>query len=139
MTPSQKAIVQETWRTFVPMKEQAVEAFYDKLFTDYPEVRPMFKGDMQTQGTKFMTMLGQAVVLLDDFEVLAESLRHAGRTHSGYGVVDSDYDKVGTCLLWTLKQGLGEAYNADVEDAWATIYQTLASVMIDATHDETAS
>jgi hemoglobin-like flavoprotein len=46
-----------------------------------------------------------------------------------YGVVDSHYDTVGAALLWTLKQGLGEAFTPQVEQAWAEVYQTLASTM----------
>jgi nitric oxide dioxygenase len=39
---------------------------------------------------------------------------------------------VGGALLWTLEQGLGNAFTPPVKEAWTVTYQTLASVMMDA-------
>ena len=91
----------------------------------------MFKGDMQHQGEKLMKMLDQAVGSLDNLDALVEPLKQAGKAHKGCGVAAADYDKVGGSLLWTLEQGLGDAYTPAVEDAWSSTYSTLSSVMID--------
>lgn len=50
----------------------------------------------------------------------------------GYGVEDAHYETVGSALLWTLGQGLGDAFTKDVEEAWATTYGMLATTMKDA-------
>ena len=42
------------------------------------------------------------------------------------------YDTVGAALLWTLEQGLGEAFTPDVKSAWTTVYGVLATTMKDA-------
>ncbi|MBX2837251.1 MAG: hemin receptor [Gammaproteobacteria bacterium] len=131
MTPEQKQIVKDTWAAVVPIQEQAAELFYGRLFSEYPEVKPMFKGDMQEQGEKLMKMIDQAVGSLDNLEPLIEPLKAAGKAHKDYGVEKADYSKVGACLLWTLEQGLGEAYNPSVQDAWGETYGTLSSVMIE--------
>lgn len=131
MTPEQKQIVKDTWSMVLPIKQQAAEMFYNRLFDQYPEVRPYFKSDMTEQGEKLMAMLNQAVISLDNIEALIEPLKQAGKAHREYGVLAEDYAKVGASFLWTLEQGLGDAYNADVQEAWATTYQTLSSVMID--------
>jgi len=47
------------------------------------------------------------------------------------------YATVGAALLWTLEQGLGEAFTPAVRDAWATAYGILATVMIDAAQADT--
>ena len=52
--------------------------------------------------------------------------------HLDYGVKNSHYDTVGAALLWTLGQGLGDAFTADVESAWADVYNLLASTMKEA-------
>ncbi|WP_290538888.1 globin domain-containing protein [Alcanivorax sp.] len=49
-----------------------------------------------------------------------------------YGVKPEDYDAVAQALLWTLAQGLGDAFDADTESAWTEAYTLLASTMIDA-------
>lgn len=130
MTPAQIQIVKETWSAVLPIQEQAAELFYGRLFSEYPEVKPLFKGDMQEQGEKLMKMLDQAVGALDEVETLIDPLKAAGKAHKGYGVKDEDYPKVGACLLWTLEQGLGNGYNESVKDAWSVTYETVSSVMI---------
>ena len=131
MTPQQKQIVKDTWAAVVPIQEKAAELFYGRLFSEHPEVKPMFQGDMQAQGEKLMKMIDQAVGSLDDLDPLIEPLKAAGKAHKDYGVAEQDYSKVGACLLWTLEQGLGNAYSKDVEDAWGETYKVLSSVMID--------
>jgi hemoglobin-like flavoprotein len=44
-------------------------------------------------------------------------------------VKNEHYQTVGAALLWTLEQGLGDAFTPDVRDAWATAYELLATVM----------
>jgi hemoglobin-like flavoprotein len=39
------------------------------------------------------------------------------------------YETVGAALLWTLEQGLGEAFTPEVHDAWAEAYTLLSNVM----------
>ena len=40
------------------------------------------------------------------------------------------YPVVGSALLWTLEQGLGEAWTAEVAAAWTAAYGTLSGYMI---------
>jgi hemoglobin-like flavoprotein len=44
-------------------------------------------------------------------------------------VEDQHYETVGAALLWTLRQGLGEGFTADVEDAWKAAYAILSATM----------
>jgi len=71
-----------------------------------------------------------------DFDVLLEQLVPAvqalGRRHGGYGVKPAHYDMVGAALLWTLGQGLGEAFTVGVSEAWSEAYAILATVVIGA-------
>jgi hemoglobin-like flavoprotein len=39
------------------------------------------------------------------------------------------YDQVGTALLWTLKQGLGNDWNEEVGEAWQRCYAILSGAM----------
>jgi hemoglobin-like flavoprotein len=73
-----------------------------------------------------------AVGKLNDLDTLVPVLQNLGTRHAGYGVVESHYGTVGSALLKTLEQGLGPAFTADVRQAWTTVYQTMASVMLQA-------
>jgi len=52
------------------------------------------------------------------------------------GVEDRHYDLVGSALLWTLEQGLGDRSTAAVREAWTDAYSTLAVIMREAAATE---
>jgi len=133
MTPEQIALVRESFAKVVPIREQAAALFYDRLFAIDPSTRPLFRGDMKSQGAKLMAAIGAVVKSLDRLETMLDDLRALARRHVRYGVRDEHYASVGTALLWTLEQGLGFDFTPEVRDAWATAYGLLSSVMIEAT------
>ncbi|MEW8341444.1 MAG: globin family protein [Candidatus Thiodiazotropha taylori] len=129
MTPEQITHVKSSWSKVEPIADQAAALFYGRLFEVYPEVKPYFKGDMEAQGKKLMSMIGTAVGSLDNLEPLLPVIRESGKRHAEYGVQAVDYDKVADALLWTLGEGLGDAFTDEVKDAWVVTYTSLAGVM----------
>ncbi|MEW8323053.1 MAG: globin family protein [Candidatus Thiodiazotropha taylori] len=129
MTPEQITHVKSSWSKVEPIADQAAALFYARLFEVYPEVKPYFKGDMEAQGKKLMSMIGTAVGSLDNLEPLLPVIRESGKRHAEYGVQAVDYDKVADALLWTLGEGLGDAFTDEVKDAWVVTYTALAGVM----------
>ncbi|MEM8563755.1 MAG: globin family protein [Pseudomonadota bacterium] len=138
MTPEQVTMVKDSWAQVVPISEQAADLFYGKLFELKPEYRGLFKGDMKSQGKMLMSMLNTAVASLDRLPTIVPAVQALGQRHVGYGVKDEDYDTVGEALLWTLGQGLGDAFTDDVKEAWTLTYTTLAGVMIEASSADVA-
>lgn len=133
MTPRQIALVQETWREIVPIADAAAIMFYGRLFALDPRLRKLFaRVDIQTQSNKLIMALGMVVGRLKHLDSLTPTIADLGRRHGTYGVVDADYDTVGEALLWTLEQGLGQAWTDEVRDAWAAAYALLSDVMRDA-------
>jgi hemoglobin-like flavoprotein len=133
MTDDQKTIVRDTFAEISPNAPAVAALFYQHLFELDPNLRVLFKGDMAAQGRKLMAMIGTAVSNLDQIDTIIPAVQQLGQRHVGYGVKDADYETVGTALLWTLEQGLGDGFTATVREAWATCYDTLAGVMKDAT------
>ena len=129
MTPEQIELVQSSWENVKPISDQAAELFYGRLFELDPEVRALFKGDMREQGRKLMTMITLAVSGLSRLDEIVPAVQELGRRHVGYGVADAHYDTVGAALLWTLEQGLGDAFTADTRAAWSETYGLLATTM----------
>ncbi|MEM7672570.1 MAG: globin family protein [Verrucomicrobiota bacterium] len=132
MTEAEIDLVQESWEKCVPIAETAAELFYGKLFELDPSVKPLFKGDMKEQGKKLMTMITTAVRSLKKLDTVVGAVQDMGKRHAGYGVKDEHYDTVGTALIWTLGQGLGDAFTEDVKVAWLKTYTLLATTMKDA-------
>lgn len=135
MTPQQIALVRESFAKVVPIREQAAGLFYDRLFAINPSTRPLFRGDMKSQGAKLMAAIGAVVKSLDRIETMLDDLRALARRHDRYGVREEHYASVGAALLWTLEQGLGLDFTPDVRKAWATAYGLLSSVMIAASSE----
>jgi hemoglobin-like flavoprotein len=132
MSPEEITLVQTTWQKVAPIKETAAELFYGKLFQLDPSLRALFKGDMQEQGRKLMTMIGLAVTSLTRLEQLLPVVQDLGKRHASYGVTAAHYGTVATALIWTLEQGLGSDFSDDVKAAWVKTYTALANIMQDA-------
>ena len=112
-----------------PAADVAARTFYAHLFQAHPELRPLFKGDLQAQGAKLMDMLATAVALLTRPWGLAPVLRRLGERHAGYGVQPWHYRAVGTALLQTLEDVLGSDFGPEERPAWASVYARLAEAM----------
>ena len=132
MTPEQVTLIKTSWENVVPISETAAELFYGKLFELDESLKPLFKGDMKEQGAKLMKMINTVVVSLDKLDTIVPAVQSLGERHVGYGVKDEHYDTVAAALLWTLGQGLGEAFTDDIKEAWTTAYVILATTMKDA-------
>ena len=132
MTPDQIQLVQGSWSKVVPISDTAAELFYGRLFDLDPALRPLFKGDMKQQGKLLMTMIGTAVNGLSQLNNIVPAVQDLGRRHVKYGVKDQHYDTVATALVWTLEQGLGDAFTPDVKQSWVAAYTILSSTMKDA-------
>jgi hemoglobin-like flavoprotein len=137
MRAETERLVRESWAQFQPMAVRSAEFFYDKLFELDPGARSLFAAtDMEAQGQKVMAMFAEIVRLLDQPEELVAEVADLGRRHVHYGVQDSQYDSVGSALLWTLEQGLGPAFTPDVRDAWTEAYLLVSSIARRATTRE---
>jgi hemoglobin-like flavoprotein len=129
MTPEQIEMVKASWRDVLPIRDQAAALFYTRLFELDPTLRQLFNGNMEEQGRKLMQMLNTVVQKLDRLNELLPQVRELAQRHVEYGVKDSDYDTVGSALMWTLGSGLGDAFTPDLSEAWATAYMALSDEM----------
>src|SRR5688572_29253509 len=120
LTKQQIELVQNSFQQVVPIAETAASLFYQRLFDIMPEASTMFKNtDIKEQGKKLMQMLTVAVAGLTKLNGLVPAVKALGARHVRYGVQDEHYQIVGEALLWTLEQGLGDAFTDEVKEAWA--------------------
>ncbi|AZO70477.1 MAG: hemin receptor [Mesorhizobium sp.] len=136
MTPDQIRLVQDSFRDVVPIKTAAAALFYEKLFAIDGSLKALFHTtEMEKQGAKLMTALGFVVHGLSRAETILPTVQDLARRHVGYGVEEHHYPIVGQALIETLEAGLGEAFTADVREAWTAAYGLLAGVMIAAARE----
>ena len=138
MSPEQIQLVRTSFAAVAPIADHAGLMFYDRLFAIDPSLRPLFKDDITEQSRTLMKMIGVAIGGLDKLDTIVPAVQALGVRHAGYGVTSTHYDTVGTALLWTLGQGLGDDFTSEVEDAWVAAYALLATTMQTAARDAAA-
>ena len=131
MNAQQIQLVKETWSFVIVKSDEAGELFYSKLFEVAPGVKHMFKGEMKEQSRKLMGMITYVVTKLDKLDTILTEVRSLAQRHNKYGTQKEHYAVVGECLIYTLKTGLGERWNAQTEAAWIAVYTILSGAMIE--------
>jgi hemoglobin-like flavoprotein len=141
LTDKEKKLVVNSWRLVVPIAETAADLFYRRLFEIAPQYQKLFPNDMVAQKRKLVVMLQFIVKSVDWVQEewarevapeddLALVVLAMGRRHTSlYKIPDESYSKVGEALLWTLDQGLGQAFTDEVRSAWTHLYGTIATTM----------
>lgn len=129
MKPPHKHLIRKSFATVEAHGSIAALIFYRRLFELDPELRPLFKGDIEVQAKKLTDMLGSLISLLEQGEALEAELEAMGARHAGYGVQDSHYATVGEALLTMVEEVLGDDYTAETEEAWTILYQAVEMLM----------
>lgn len=91
LTTTKIELVQRSWAAILPRAQQTARLFCAQLFETLPELRPLFRFDMEEQGRKLMAMLNLAVASLGRLEPLLATIQESGKRHAAYGVTDQDY------------------------------------------------
>lgn len=131
MTHQQLQLVKHTWRLLREVDPAILgNVFYERLFSQYPSLRSMFKSPMAVQYQKFIDMLSMIVARFDRPDSIASEIGQLARSHESYGVKPEQYIAVREALLWTLEQGLGNDWNDDVQQAWVACYDALMQAML---------
>jgi len=139
LTDEQVKLVKANWNAVKPIKEAAADLFYDKLFELDPSIREMFKDDISIQKKALMATISFAVATLNHPDKLIPAVQELGGRHGKYGVTAAHYGTVAEALLWTLEQGLGEAWTPEAKTAWTEVYGILSSTMLEAAAAEEAA
>ncbi len=130
MKAEQILVVRQTWAQVMPIGDAAATLFYQRLFEIDPSIHALFhKVDMPAQRRRLLDAVGFVVERLDSPETLAPVLADLGRRHDGYGVKRVHYETVGEALLWTLEQGLGDAWTPTARAAWHAAYSMISGIM----------
>jgi hemoglobin-like flavoprotein len=132
VTPPQVQLVQTSFARLLPFADGMAALFYTRLFEQDPRLKYLFWNDMTKQGRKLVQVLETAVLGVGRPETIVPMLEELGRQHALYGVRPADYESVRSALLWTLERCMGDAWSAELRDAWNALYALLAGVMIQA-------
>ena len=137
ITEKQITLVKKSWGLLRNVDPVLLgDVFYRKLFIDDPALKSLFHSSREEQAKKLVEMLSLIILRLDRLDTIEQEISSLAKRHVGYGTTEKHYDEVGSALIWTLKQGLREEWNEELEEAWLACYTHLASVMIAATKQQ---
>ena len=131
LTSAEAALVKRSFDCIWPVASETVDRFYCRLFEIAPHLRPMFRGDIQEQGRKFMGTLAVLVGSLEDNAQLLSVADTLGRQHARFGVQPSHYPLVGAALLWALDRALGVDWTPEIAAAWKNTFEIVSAHMIE--------
>ena len=89
----------------------------------------MFHGPREDQARKVAHVLTVVVQGLSRPQQILGAVEELGRRHLTYGARPEHYATFGAALLWTLQTRLGDAFTAEVREAWTCAYLFLSSAM----------
>ena len=129
---TQGELLETSFQAVVLHGEAFVTAFYERLFTRFPETRALFAAtDMFEQRKKLQRSLSLIVEHLRDPDKLADMLRDLGHRHVGHGTLPKHYPMVGAVLLETFADFLGEQWTPAHYDAWIRGYKAVSGLMLE--------
>ncbi len=134
LSSAQRDIIKAT----IPLLETGGEVltthFYQRMFSQYPEVRPLFNQAHQASGSQPRALASSVLMYarnIDHPEALAPLAARIVNKHAALQVQPEHYPIVGTCLLQAIREVLGAEVATDaVLEAWAVAYQQLADLLI---------
>jgi len=125
-------LLESSFQALAPRGEEFVAAFYERLFTNFPQTRAFFTStDMKEQKKKLLGALALVIQNLRKPEVLTSALKGLGQKHVAYGVLPEHYPIVGAVLLDTFADILGERWTPVYHDAWAEAYGAVCALMLE--------
>ena len=132
MSKRQIDLVTSTFEQFLAAGDSGAIRFYERLFETAPNVRKLFPDDVEQQARKFLQALRVIVSSLSSTERAARVLKRLGDKHHGYGAETGHYSVVGTVLIETLQDILGDDFSDEASEAWTAAYRLISSIMISA-------
>ena len=133
MTPADQHLIRTSWASIEPNADDAATLFYARLAELDPRASELFRhADMAKQRMVLMQTLTVVVRNIDRLDQIIPEVEALGRRHAGYGVEPEHYATVGSALLWTIEQGMGDGFTQQIAFAWADAYRRLSSAMIEA-------
>ena len=125
-------VLEQSFDRVRPHATEFASSFYNNLFTDYPQLRPLFANtSMEDQKKKLMISLVLVIDNLRNFAYLTTLLKNLGERHVRYGTMREDYPMVGATLLKTFESYLGTDWTPEVKQAWTDAYGLIVNLMLE--------
>lgn len=127
------ALVKSTAPILREHGETLTRHFYQRMFSHHPEVTPFFNPAHQTSGSQQQALAGAICAYaanIDNLEVLGSAVELIAQKHASLQIKPEHYPIVGSHLLASIREVVGESATDEVITAWAEAYEFLARILI---------
>lgn len=134
LSPRTIEIIQSIAPAVAENSEALTRRFYQRMFSENPEVMAYFNQAHQHSGGQQRALAGAIVAYfqhIDNPQVLGPAIELIAQKHCSLGIQPEHYPIVGKHLLAAVKELFGEAATEEVVGAIAEAYGFLAKVCID--------
>ena len=140
--PLDTALVASLRATYERVRVQDIRLaviFYDKLFAAAPQLRPMFKGDLDLQRNKLIQALDAVVRNFENPTENTAMLAALGQRHAQYGAKPEHYGLVVDLLVEAMSIVLAPDVDPKRLDEWRMALMLVSNQMIAAAENPGAS
>ena len=127
------SIVKSTAPVLQEHGETLTKHFYKRMFTNNPEVKTLFNPAHQAAGLQQKALAGAICAYaanIDNLDALGGAVELIAQKHASLHIEAKDYPIVGTNLLASIKEVLGDAATDEIINAWQEAYEFLANILI---------
>jgi len=121
-------VVAASFARIAPRASEFCARLYERLFTDHPDLRPLFPADMTGLRRKLVAALIAIVNNLRHPARLIPLLEDLGQRHASYGVKPDNFDALGGALLGAIRD-FDDQLDDAATAAWTRAYEKIAQAM----------
>lgn len=129
MTKEEIELLRASLQKATAKRGDFADFFYACLFDLSPDMRALFKGDIEAQAQRFMEMVAVAVNGATTEQTVSPALEMLGASHRSLAIETSHYAPFGQALIWSLAQTLGDDLTPETRRAWEDWYELVAQTM----------
>ena len=130
MTESSLQRVTTNYQALAGHMGKLTRTFYDRLFQALPQVRPLFRLDIDLQSQHLAAALALIVHNLRDLDLLEEPLMDLGAGHAHVGVRPEHYPVLCRTMVEALRDGSGGAWSVELEADWTELLARVSRIML---------
>lgn len=133
MNNYQKQLISATVPILRESGEDLTDYFYARMFKHHPELRNMFNMGNQANGRQKSALANAVLAYAENIEnpsVLIGVLKGIGSKHTSLNIQPEQYKIVGTHLIASIKEVIGEPATDEILEAWTVAFFQLADIMI---------
>uniref|UniRef100_A0A3B5PYS6 X globin n=1 Tax=Xiphophorus maculatus TaxID=8083 RepID=A0A3B5PYS6_XIPMA len=152
LSEEQVQMIKDSWKVIRDDIAKVGIIMFVRLFETHPECKDVFflfrdvqdlerlrtNRELRAHGLRVMSFIEKSVARLDQPERLEALAVELGKSHYHYNAPPKYYNYVGTEFICAVQPILKERWTAELEEAWKTMFQYVASLMRQGYQDESA-